>query len=135
MEYIVICLASLAVSGLTLFSGFGLGTVLTPVMALFFPIETAVAVTAVVHFANNLFKFGLIARQADWPVVAKFSMPTCCFKRSHPLRERLHRQALARSQAIHCLRPIWSAAGQVLQDGAIGALVALASLHRCTLVY
>lgn len=51
MEYLVICLSSLAVSGLTLFSGFGLGTVLTPVMALFFPIETAVAATAVVHFA------------------------------------------------------------------------------------
>lgn len=48
VEYAVICLASLAVSGLTLFSGFGLGTVLTPVMAIFFPTETAVAVTAVV---------------------------------------------------------------------------------------
>ena len=75
MEYVVICLASLAVSGLTLFSGFGLGTVLTPVMALFFPIETAVAVTAVVHFANNLFKFSLFGRQADWGVTLRFGVP------------------------------------------------------------
>ena len=135
MELVLIGVAPLLTSGLTMLSGFGLGTILMPVFALFFPLPLAIAATAVVHFANNLLKFGLIARQADWPVVAKFSMPTCCFKRSHPLRERLHRQALARSQAIHCLRPIWSAAGQVLQDGAIGALVALASLHRCTLVY
>ena len=35
MEYLVICLVSLAVSGLTLFSGFGLGTVLMPAMAIF----------------------------------------------------------------------------------------------------
>ena len=75
MEYIVICLASLAVSGLTLFSGFGLGTVLTPVMAIFFPIETAVAVTAVVHFANNLFKLALFGRQADWNVSLRFGLP------------------------------------------------------------
>jgi hypothetical protein len=75
MDYFVICLASLAVSGLTLFSGFGLGTVLTPVMAIFFPIETAVAVTAVVHFANNLFKLTLFGRQADWGVSLRFGLP------------------------------------------------------------
>jgi len=75
MEYLIICLASLAVSGLTLFSGFGLGTVLTPVMAIFFPIETAVAVTAVVHFANNLFKLALFGRQADWGVSLRFGLP------------------------------------------------------------
>lgn len=75
MEYLIICLASLAVSGLTLFSGFGLGTVLTPFMAIFLPIETAVAVTAVVHFANNLFKLALFGRQADWGVSLRFGLP------------------------------------------------------------
>jgi hypothetical protein len=75
MEYVIICLASLAVSGLTLFSGFGLGTVLTPVMAIFFPIETAVAVTAVVHFANNLFKLTLFGSQADRGVSLRFGLP------------------------------------------------------------
>jgi hypothetical protein len=28
-----------------------------------------------VHFANNLFKLGLLARQADWRVVARFGAP------------------------------------------------------------
>lgn len=72
---LVICLVSLAVSGLTLFSGFGLGTVLMPVMAVFFPIETAVAITAVVHFANNDFKLLLFGRQADYQVVLRFGIP------------------------------------------------------------
>ncbi|WP_089273391.1 sulfite exporter TauE/SafE family protein [Humidesulfovibrio mexicanus] len=75
MDYLVICLASLAVSGLTLFSGFRLGTVLAPVMAVFFPVETAVAMTAVVHFANNLLKLAMFRRAASLQVVLRFGIP------------------------------------------------------------
>ena len=75
MDLIIIGLAACLTSALTLVSGFGLGTVLMPVFALFFPAPLAIAATAVVHFANNLFKFGLMFRQADWRVVAWFSIP------------------------------------------------------------
>lgn len=71
----MIGLAALLTSCLTLFSGFGLGTVLMPVFALFFPVPMAIAATALVHFANNLFKLSLMARQADWCVVGRFSVP------------------------------------------------------------
>lgn len=75
MDYFVLCLAALTASGLTLFSGFGLGTLLVPAFALFFPIESAVAMTAVVHFANNLFKLVLIGKHADRSVVLRFGIP------------------------------------------------------------
>lgn len=75
MELALIGLAALLASGVTLFSGFGLGTVLMPVFALFFPVPLAIAATALVHFASNIFKFALMARQADWRVVARFSIP------------------------------------------------------------
>lgn len=75
MSYFVISVTAFAVSGLTLFSGFGLGTVLMPAFALFFPVPTAIAATAVVHLANNLFKVGLVGRHADWAVVWRFSIP------------------------------------------------------------
>jgi hypothetical protein len=75
MDFVVVSLAALIASGLTLFSGFGLGTILTPVFALFFPIQAAVAMTAVVHLANNLFKIGLVGRDADWRVVLRFGLP------------------------------------------------------------
>jgi len=39
-----------------LLSGFGLGTLLLPVFALFFPLPVAIAATALVHLANNFFK-------------------------------------------------------------------------------
>ena len=58
LSYAVIGTAAFAVSALTLFSGFGLGTLLMPVFALFFSIPVAVGSTAVVHGANNLFKVG-----------------------------------------------------------------------------
>lgn len=75
MLYAVICLAAFLTSGLTLFSGFGLGTLLLPVFALFFPVELAVALTAVVHLGNNLFKLVLLGRHADKGVAVRFGVP------------------------------------------------------------
>lgn len=75
MELLIVCLAALLASALTLFSGFGLGTLLMPVVALFFPLELAIAMTAIVHLANNLFKIGLLGRKADHPVLLKFGLP------------------------------------------------------------
>ncbi|MFA5111859.1 MAG: sulfite exporter TauE/SafE family protein [Desulfobaccales bacterium] len=75
LTYFLICVAAFLASGLTLFSGFGLGTLLLPVMALFFPIDLAIALTAVVHALNNLFKFWLLGRHADKAVVLRFGLP------------------------------------------------------------
>ena len=60
---------------LTFFSGFGLGTMLTPAFILFFPPEIAVAATAIVHFLNNLFKLTLIGRHAVKSIVLGFGVP------------------------------------------------------------
>ena len=58
-----------------MYSGFGLGTMLLPVFALFFPAEMAVVATALVHGANNVFKVSLLGRHADREVVLKFGLP------------------------------------------------------------
>lgn len=75
MELFLIAIVALVAAALTLFSGFGLGTILTPVFALFFPVPVAIAATAVVHLANNVFKLSLMARQADWRTVLRFGLP------------------------------------------------------------
>ena len=74
-EYIIICLAAFVASGLTFFSGFGLGTILVPVFALFFPIELAIALTGIVHFFNSVFKLFLVGRNADKTVLIRFGIP------------------------------------------------------------
>ena len=75
MTYLVVCSVAFVASGLTLFSGFGLGTLLLPAFALCFPVEQAVALTAVVHFLNNLFKLALVGRHADRRAVLWFGVP------------------------------------------------------------
>ena len=75
MEIIVLCIAAVVTSLLTFFTGFGLGTILTPVFAIFFPIDLAIALTGVVHFLNNIFKLFLIGGKADKDVVIRFGIP------------------------------------------------------------
>ncbi len=75
MQEIIICAVALFASGLTFFSGFGLGTILLPVFALFFPVEVAIALTAIVHFLNNVFKFFLVRKNVDKQVLLRFGIP------------------------------------------------------------
>lgn len=75
MDYLIVCSAALLVAGLTFFSGFGLGTLLMPVFSVFFPVEVAIAATAMVHLANNFFKVLLVGRQANRRVVLLFAIP------------------------------------------------------------
>lgn len=75
MEYLLISFVALVVAGLTFFSGFGLGTLLLPAFALFFPIEIAVASTAIVHLANNIFKLFLVGKNANKKILLLFAIP------------------------------------------------------------
>jgi uncharacterized membrane protein YfcA len=75
MEYVVIGFVAAFASLLTFFSGFGLGTILTPAFMLFFDIEVAIALTGIVHLLNNLFKMGLVGIKANWGVVLRFGAP------------------------------------------------------------
>jgi uncharacterized membrane protein YfcA len=75
MDLVIIALAALLTSWLTLISGFGLGTLLLPVFALFFEIELAIALTAIVHVLNNIFKFGLLWKWVDRKTVLWFWYP------------------------------------------------------------
>jgi hypothetical protein len=75
MEIIIISLLAFFTAILTFFSGFGLGTILMPVFAIFFPVDIAIALTGVVHFSNNLFKMSLVGKRADKEVLLKFGIP------------------------------------------------------------
>lgn len=75
MDIVIISLAAFLVAILTFFSGFGLGTILTPVFMIFFPVELAIALTGVVHFFNNIFKLFLVGRNANREVLLRFGVP------------------------------------------------------------
>lgn len=75
MEYIVVAITVLFGAGLTFFSGFGLGTLMLPVFSLFFDLPVAVGATAVVHFANNIFKFAMVSKYIHIQTYIKFGLP------------------------------------------------------------
>lgn len=75
MDIFLICVAAFLAAGLTLFSGFGLGTILMPVVAVFFPVPVAVAITAMVHLLNNFFKLALLWRKVNLAILRAFGIP------------------------------------------------------------
>src|SRR3989339_611801 len=75
MELLLICVFVFIAAILTLFSGFGLSTILVPVFALFFPINIAIGITAIVHLSNNIFKFIILGKSANKRVVLIFGIP------------------------------------------------------------
>lgn len=75
MEIAIISLVAFFAAILTFFSGFGLGTILTPVMMIFFPVEVAVAYTGIIHFSNNIFKLFIIGSNVNKKVLIKFGIP------------------------------------------------------------
>jgi len=72
---LLVMLVSLLASLLTFYSGFGLGTLLLPVFALWFPLKEAVIMTAVVHLFNNLFKLVLVNKFIDRQILIRFGIP------------------------------------------------------------
>ena len=75
MDLTIVILISFVASILTFFSGFGLGTLMTPVFFMLFrDLPLAIGATAIVHIANNIFKFGLMRKAIDWTVGWKFAL-------------------------------------------------------------
>ena len=79
MEILIIATVAFVAALLTFFSGFGLGTILTPVMLIFFPPEIAISLTGIVHFCNNIFKLSIIGKQFNKEVLIKFGIPAVLF--------------------------------------------------------
>jgi uncharacterized membrane protein YfcA len=75
MEYLLISIIALFISMVSLFSGFGFGTVLLPVFALFFPLTLAIALSALLHFMNSLSQVILVGKYGNFKIVLKFGIP------------------------------------------------------------
>ena len=76
MTILLISLVAMMASLLTFFSGFGLGTILSAVLFIFFDIPVALTITAIVHLANNFFKLSMVHKNADKDIVLHFGVPS-----------------------------------------------------------
>ena len=75
ISFVVVAVTALVASGLTFFTGFGLGTLLLPAFAIFFPPSVAITLTAIVHFLNGVFKIVLVGKHVHWRTVLRFGLP------------------------------------------------------------
>jgi uncharacterized protein len=75
MEILLIIIAAFGASVLTFFSGFGLGTILTPIFTIFLSLPLAIAMTGIVHLFNNLLKVFLVGKNADLSIAKSFGIP------------------------------------------------------------
>ncbi|GAB4342544.1 MAG: sulfite exporter TauE/SafE family protein [Candidatus Abyssubacteria bacterium] len=70
----LIAIVTFVTAILTLLTGFGLGTVLTPVFTIFYDVKLAVLMVAIVHLLNNLFKLYLFRAHVDLGIVRRFGV-------------------------------------------------------------
>ena len=74
MHDLIVYLIVFSAAVLALFSGFGVGTILTPVFMLFFDIKLAIFFVAIIHLLNNLLKLVLFRKYIDFGILKRFGL-------------------------------------------------------------
>ncbi|MBN2397560.1 MAG: sulfite exporter TauE/SafE family protein [Deltaproteobacteria bacterium] len=74
-QAMLICLLTLAASGIGTATGFGTSTVMMPVMALFVPLPVALLFVGVIHLFGDIWKVLLFKRGLDWKLILGFGLP------------------------------------------------------------
>ncbi|HEX2579871.1 MAG TPA: sulfite exporter TauE/SafE family protein [Rhabdochlamydiaceae bacterium] len=75
MEYFFIAVSAFLASLVTFYSGFGLATLLMPVIAVFVPLPLAIGLTAIVHLVHSVLRAGLLWKAIHWDIVFRFGIP------------------------------------------------------------
>lgn len=73
-QYFLLIVVTLATSVVTLFTGFGVGTIMMPIMALFFDVKVAIFLAAIVHLFNNISRLILYRAAINWKVIQRFGI-------------------------------------------------------------
>ena len=75
MELLVILILVIAASAIGTVTGFGLSTVMIPVLALFYPVPETLLFVGVVHWCNDLWKLVLFREGIRWKLILEFGLP------------------------------------------------------------
>ena len=73
-QYVMLVLITLGTSVVTLFTGFGVGTIMMPIMALFFDVKVAIFLAAIVHFFNNISRLAIYRSEINWKIIQRFGV-------------------------------------------------------------
>lgn len=76
LDILVPAITAFTAAALTLMTGFGLGTVLTPVFLIFYDVKIAILMVAIVHLLNNLLKLSLFSGYVSRGLIRRFGILT-----------------------------------------------------------
>ena len=74
-EFFLISLLTLVASAAGTVSGFGISTMMMPVMLLFMPVLDALLFVGVIHIFGNIWKVTLFYRGIRWKLILSFGIP------------------------------------------------------------
>jgi uncharacterized membrane protein YfcA len=75
MELLVILILVIVASAIGTVTGFGLSTVMIPVLALYYPVPETLLFVGVVHWFNDLWKLLLFREGIRWKLILSFGIP------------------------------------------------------------
>jgi uncharacterized membrane protein YfcA len=75
MELILILIVIILASGVGTLTGFGLSTIMIPVMVLFYPMPETLLFVGAIHWFNDLWKLLLFREGIRWRLIASFGIP------------------------------------------------------------
>lgn len=79
MHYILIALLTALASIIGTFSGFGISTIMIPVIVLFYPLPFALLFVAVIHLFGDFWKVIFFKKGANWRIILLFGIPGIVF--------------------------------------------------------
>ena len=71
---VLVLLASIAAGSIASVAGFGIGSILTPLLAVRLDMHTAVAAVSIPHLAGTALRFGLLRQHVNRPVLVTFGI-------------------------------------------------------------
>jgi uncharacterized membrane protein YfcA len=75
MEVVLILILVIVASAVGTVTGFGLSTVMIPVMVLFYPMPETLLFVGVVHWFNDVWKLLLFREGIRWKLILRFGIP------------------------------------------------------------
>lgn len=75
MQIILISLLTFAAAFVGTLSGFGLSTIMLPIMVLFLPLPVALLFVGIIHFFSDLWKVVLFKKGLKWKLLLTFGLP------------------------------------------------------------
>jgi len=75
VQIVLLTLFTFAAGMVGTISGFGISTIMIPVMSLYYPLPGVLLFVAIIHFFGDIWKIIFFKKGADWKLIAAFGIP------------------------------------------------------------